>query len=97
MTSGIPGSAYQPSEDTLIRLARWKRLASTGIPVDDIAAQVGMSRHALDPDGVPGPPARPPDAILHPTSGLQGLRHVYDSRGRRDRLRALRSKQGVSS
>lgn len=96
MTSGIPGSAYQPSEDTLIRLARWKRLANTGIPVDDIAAQVGMSRHALDQMVCRARRHEHPDAILHPNSGLQGLRHVYDSRGRRDRLRTL-SSQGAST
>lgn len=96
MPSGIPGSVWQPSEDTVIRLARWKRLASIGTPVDDIAATVGMTRDALDQMVCRARRHGHPDAILHPNSGLQGLRHVYDSRARRDRLRTL-SSQGVSS
>lgn len=97
MTSGIPGSVWQPYEDTRIRLARWKRLASIGTPVNDIAAAIGISRHALNQMVCRARRNGHPDAIRHPNAGSTGLAHIYQSRSRRARVRALRSKQGASS
>lgn len=48
MTSGVPGSAYEPHPDTAVRLERWRRLAAQGVPVDDIAESLGVRRAALD-------------------------------------------------
>lgn len=97
MTSGIPGSSYQPRGDTVIRLARWRRLASTGTPVADIAAAIGVSRDALDQMVCRARRHGHPDAILHPNSGFQGLRHLYDGRARRTRIHARNSNRGATS
>lgn len=95
MPTGIPGSPWQPYEDTLIRLRRWRQLASTGMPVAEIAAAIGVSRAALDQMVVRARRHGHPDAIRHPLAGGSGLWHLYDSRGRRSRI--ARSLQGVSS
>lgn len=72
MTSGRPGSAYEPRLDTAIRLARWRRLASLGIPVEEIARTVGMPRASLDRMVCRARKAGHPDAIRHPTTAGYG-------------------------
>lgn len=96
MPSGHPGSTWQPRTETEIRLARWKRLAVTAMPVDEIAVQVGMTRDALDQMVCRARRHNHPDAILHPDAGRQGLRHLYDSRDRRARILA-NSTRGAAS
>lgn len=97
MPSGIKGSCYQPRYDTEIRLARWKRLAGRGWPVDDIAAELGISRHALEQMVVRARRHGHPDAICHPHAGSpvgQGVADLIRNSGRRARrirARALRN------
>ena len=73
MTSGIPGSAYRPHADTAIRLARWRRLAPDGRHMDDIAAELGMSRAALDKLLERARRAGHPDAVPHARSSIPGI------------------------
>lgn len=73
MTSGIPGSAYEPHADTRIRLARWRRLAADGHHMDDIAAQLGMTRAALDKLLERARKHGHPDAIPHARSSIPGI------------------------
>lgn len=89
MTSGIPGSDYEPRADTEIRLARWRRLASDGVPVVDIAAALGIKRATLDQITCRARRHGHPDAIRHPFAGSEpgnGVSHVVN-RGARARRR----------
>lgn len=87
MTSGSPGSAYAPRDDTAIRLARWRRLATNRVPVDDIARQLGITRAALDRAVCRARKAGHPDAIYHPatTPPGQGTWHLTGRGPRRTR------------
>lgn len=72
MTSGIPGSSYQPSPDTAARLATWHRLAALRWPVDDIARHLGIDRRTLDRAVCRARKHGHPDAILHPEARRAG-------------------------
>ena len=87
MTSGRKGSPYEPQADTAIRLARWKRLASTGMPVNDIARTIGISRSALDQMVCRARKRGHPDAILHPHAAIPGTGtgHLTDATRRAQR------------
>lgn len=100
MTSGRKGSSYDPRLDTLIRLARWRRLASIGTPVNDIAAAVGLTRAALDQMVCRARKHGLPDAIRHPNAAAApgtGLRHVIDSRAYHHRRLAAQRRTGAAS
>ncbi len=93
MTRGSPGSTYQSDLDTTIRLARWKRLACTGMPVDQIAADIGITRAALDRMVCRARKHGHPDAVRHPhaaTAPGEGVTHVVDSIKRARRVRRRR-------
>lgn len=72
MTSGHPGSAYEPRPDAAAHLAEWRRLAPTGKPVNEIAAAIGITRAALDRAVCRARAAGHPDAIYHPDAHLPG-------------------------
>lgn len=72
MTSGIPGSTWRPHPATADRLAAWKHYARLGWPVDDIAAQLGITRHALDQTVVRARRHGHPDAIHHARAVARG-------------------------
>ncbi|MFF5228436.1 hypothetical protein [Dactylosporangium sp. NPDC000521] len=82
-------SNYRPHERTASRLARWRQLASTGMPVDDIAAELGIDRRALDQMVCRARRRGHPDAIYHPTAVLpgQGTAHIIRSRAAHVRRR----------
>lgn len=65
MTSGIPGSSWTPRPDTADRLRIWRRHATVGTPVDDIAARLGMAHDALDQMVLRARRHGHPDAIHH--------------------------------
>lgn len=87
MTSGVPGSAYQPSLDTALRLAKWRRLAALGWPVNDIARACGVDRRTLDRAVCRARAHGHPDAIYHPatTPPGQGTWHITGRGPRRTR------------
>ena len=75
------------------RIGVWKRQASIGIPVADIAARLGMTRVALDQFICRERRGGNPDAILHlsarPRNPDPSWRTLQERRRRRDnRLRA---------
>jgi hypothetical protein len=95
MPSGIPGSTWQPRDATAHRLARWRRLADIGWPVDDIAAELGISRYALGQLVYRARKNGHPDAIRHPHAGAapgEGLSDLVNNSSRRSRrLRRIKT------
>lgn len=93
MPSGRPGSAYEPGEDIARRLRQWRRMAGAGVPVDEIAAAMGISRDTLDRSVLRARRAGHPDAVYHPMACLtgEGLSYLVHAAGRRRRkIRAAR-------
>lgn len=94
MTRGSPGSAYTPDLDTADRLIIWRRGAEQGIPVDEIAAQLGITRVALDRFICRARKRGHPDAIRHANAGPppgEGFVHLLDPhRSHQTRRRRLR-------
>lgn len=92
MTRGVRGSGYEPDLDTSIRLGRWRRMASDGVPVNDIAIALGMTRDAVEQMVCRARRRGDPDAIRHPYAGSppgQGTAHIRDSSERARRIRRL--------
>lgn len=89
MTSGQAGSTYRPHSTTEIRLARWRRLASTGMSRADIAAELSMTLVALDQALSRARKHGHRDAIYHPTTVLpgEGLGHLRNGSIRARRIR----------
>lgn len=83
MTSGIPGSTYEPHLDTAHRLAVWRRLATRGLTRDEIAAELGVKRTTLDQLVGRARRAGHPDAIRHPHAVDTGSGFWHIARGRR--------------
>jgi hypothetical protein len=90
VTRGVLGSGYKPDLDTSIRLGRWHRMASDGVPVNDIAKALGMSRVALQQMVCRARRRGDPAAVRHPYAGSppgQGTAHLRDSSERARRIR----------
>lgn len=81
MTRGSRGSDYKPDPDTEGRLTIWRRGAEQGIPVDEIAATLGISRDTLDRFICRARARGHPDAIRHANAGAapgEGFAHILD-------------------
>lgn len=72
MTSGSPGSDYEPHSITADRLIMWRRLSVAGLSRREIADRLGISRGTLDQ--LVGRARRNghPDAIHHPDAAEPG-------------------------
>lgn len=94
MTRGRRGSDYTPDPDTADRLIIWRRGAEQGIPVAEIAAQLGISRDALDRFVCRARARGHPDAVRHALAGPppgEGFVHLLDPhRSHQTRRRQLR-------
>lgn len=88
MTSGSTGSDYEPTPVVAARLARWRAMASRGVPVADIAQALRITRAALDQSVCRARRRGHPDAILHPAAADvgNGTSHLTDSTERARRI-----------
>ncbi len=84
--SGRSGGNYGARDD---RLAVWRRLALRGVLVADIAAQLGMTRPALDRMVVRARKDKHPDAVYHLNAALPGTSVRVRTGGRRARTCAV--------
>lgn len=81
MTSGIPGSDYEPYSVTVDRLIVWRRMASAGRSRREIAARLGVSRSTLDQLVGRARLKGHPDAIHHPDAAKPGVGFCRIARG----------------
>jgi transposase-like protein len=80
VTSGSPGSAYEPRADTARRLRTWRLGCQDGLSVADIAAALGVAPGTLQRSVERARAAGHPDAVIHPhMAGRMPARPLRDT------------------
>lgn len=94
MSSGYPGSSYEPRTIGTRRLARWKQMSWLGYTTAEIADDLGMTKTALDRFLVRARKAGHPDAVHHPRflAMQDSLRHLVSSEARTRRRQRQRAR-----